>query len=124
MSNSDQMFVFEINKTDDLTNNVSQLNMILNRFANFEIIQLNDRTTLLKIEIDKEIDQKKSRNAGRKVQHPQKLYTYKEVSDMMKEHTKEEVAKKLGYSRATFYRRLKKLATESAVSGQEDHYFF
>jgi hypothetical protein len=97
MNYSDQIFTFEINEDEDVKNNVSQLNMIFEGFANFEVIQINERTTFLKINIDNDIKKKKSRNAGRKVQHPQEFYTYKQVKEMMKELSNDEVAKKLGY---------------------------
>lgn len=124
MSESDSIFHIEIKEDVEISKNVSQLNMILEGFVQFDVIQINDKTTYLKIKVDKDIVKRKSRNAGRKVQHPQEMYTYRQVKEMLSELTKDEVAKKLGYSRATFYRRLKSLNYMEDISGCEDHYFF
>lgn len=123
MSYEERTYTFDIIEDEVTTENVSQLNMILEGLVQLEIVKLNNRTTLLRLEVDKDLQTKKSRNAGRKVQHPQKMYTYKEVHELMQKHTNDEVAKILGYSRATFYRRLKNLKSMNDLSDMENHYF-
>lgn len=64
--------------------------------------------SILSVSVDKsEIEQKRKRNAGRHYKIYNKRYTCGEIREMQKVITNKDIAKKLGISIRTLYRRLK-----------------
>lgn len=81
-------------------------------------ISINDeydedqKTEFLSVVLTDEFEQKKTRNAGRKSKSIKGMITIEDIEKMITEKTADVVARKLGISRATLFRKLKKAKEE------------
>lgn len=66
----------------------------------------------LRVILTDKFEQKRTRNAGRKSKSIKGMITVEDIEKMIKEKTADVVAKKLGISRATLFRKLKKAKEE------------
>lgn len=110
-----ELFTFKLDKKN-YTDSVSKLNEILNNLGvTFEIIQeettAKKTTNYLTISCNtQKMKEKMQRNAGRKPSVVKNAYTIGEIKEMAAELTAEEIAKRLGISRSTYFRKLKMYA--------------
>lgn len=92
---------------DQPVEEIKKIETFNNLYANdgvaLELLSLDH--TYIKINFD---TRRNRRNAGRKQKFVQGTYTLSDIEQMLKETNAEEVAMKLGISRTTFFRKLKK----------------
>ena len=105
---------------------VNELNELLETSGvNFSIEpKSNDLYLSIKYDKDK-IRNQQTRNAGRRKNYKvnEKGYTYREVKQLLKEHTAEEVSIMLGMSRRTLYRHLKEYEDPTSYHIDSDKFY-
>lgn len=102
----DSMF-FLLNEEDlnEKMAKIAEFNRVFQKSGVILEVDNVNNSNVLKINYDTE---KNKRGAGRKQKFVQGTYTLSDIERMLKETNAEEVAMKLGISRATFFRKLKK----------------
>lgn len=102
----DSMF-FLLNEEDldEKIAKIEEFNRVFQKSGVILEVENINNLNVLKINYDTE---KNKRGAGRKQKFVQGTYTLSDIERMLKETNAEEVAMKLGISRATFFRKLKK----------------
>ncbi len=80
------------------------------RFENTSFMDDNDYSKLTFVFDESEVEQRRTRNAGIKVKYSDEAYdeTYGSIKLRLESETQDAVAKSLGMSRMTLYRKLKK----------------
>ena len=80
------------------------------RFEDTSFMDDNDYSKLTFVFDESEVEQRRTRNAGIKVKYNDEAYdeTYGSIKTRLESETTESVAKSLGKSRMTLYRKLKK----------------
>lgn len=104
--------IFKLKDETGVSEKTASLNRILrgtgidvNFDATSECLKFNYETTC--------VEKKRTRGAGRNRVVTDITYTVKDVRELCKNHSKQEVCEILGVSRATFYRRLKEAEQKS-----------
>lgn len=98
---------FMLNGYVDTEESVSKLNKILNAIdINCSIRYVNERPFLTFDYDDEVVRQKITRKAGRKKTNIKNYMTVGELRKMQQKLSNAEIARQLGISRATFYRKL------------------
>lgn len=92
---------------------VSELNTILSKLG--MIAEIDKKCAFLSIKTNTDFVKKSKRNAGRKTQYLDKLYYLEEIEKKISETNADTVARELGISRATLFRRMK-MARESGMT--------
>lgn len=100
---------------DETKEDVSELKEILEKIGMTLSIQKSEdgERDFLMFNYDPEnVLAKFSRNAGRKQAMTEGYLTFEDIKNMQKEMNNEEIIKKIGISKATFYRRLKECKSQ------------
>lgn len=93
-----------LDKPEDL----QELKEILNRAGVQFVCVEGSKSVLMTFSWSKYlVDRKQTRNAGTKKIHPNKDTTVSEIRERMKTESADDIARSLGISRATLFRRLK-----------------
>lgn len=92
---------------------VSQLNTILSKLG--MTAEIDKKAQFLSIKTNTDFVKKSKRNAGRKTQYLDKVYYLEEIEKKIAETNADTVARELGISRSTLFRRIK-MARESGMT--------
>ena len=118
-----EVYSFLVRKMNDNVEEANKLSKVLENFGiqvKFEDASFMDNDDYSKLTFvfeEFELEQKRTRNAGIKVKYNDEAYdeTYGSVKRRLETETSESVAKSLGMSRMTLYRKMKK-AEQMGVS--------
>ena len=118
-----EVYSFLVRKMNDNAEEAYKLSKALEnfgiqvKFENASFMDDDDYYNLMFVFDESELEQRRTRNAGVKVKYREDAYdqTYGSVKIRLDSETQEHVAKSLGMSRMTLYRKLKK-AEELGVS--------
>jgi len=111
-----EVYSFLVRKMNNNEEEADKLAQALNsfgihvRFESTSFMDDDDYSKLTFVFDESELEQKRTRNAGIKVKYSEEAYeeTYGSIKSRLEIETHEAVAKSLGMSRMTLYRKLKK----------------
>ena len=111
-----EVYSFLVRKMNDNAEEAYKLSKALEnfgiqvKFENASFMDDDDYSKLTFVFDESEVEQKRTRNAGIKIKYNEEAYdeTYGSVKCRLETETTESVAKSLGMSRMTLYRKLKK----------------